>query len=167
MFLDSIAQVKKEFEEKPNMWLGSPFYWISILPSRRKGMIGEKILKQQAELEKISTKKAKSSDYDLLINNIKVEVKLSLLWEAGTYVFQQIRDQGYDVVACIALHPDGTSRLWVIPKAIMMEHCIPQHDPDGINNVLWLHIHANNIPEWMKTFEYSTVKDAFISIKKG
>ena len=111
------------------MWAGSPFEWIKGQASRRVGKIGEQLVSGYCASRDLDVNKASSSDYDRKIEGLRAEIKFTMLWEGGAFVFQQIRDQSYDVMVALGLFPFD-ARCWVIPKEVLMkrpEGISPQH----------------------------------------
>ena len=43
-----------------------------------------------------------------------------MLWQTGTYKFQQIRNQNYRFVVCLGISPHD-AHCWIIPKNVLME----------------------------------------------
>lgn len=91
-------------------YANSPFRVYKEMSSKKKGayferIVAEYLVKQGHKV----TKAVKTSDYDRLIDGrIKLEIKGSMLWGAGTnFRWQQIRtNQDYDVVCFLAMYPD-------------------------------------------------------------
>ena len=90
---DTLSQ---EYAAKRRDWEGSPFGWIREgVSSRQKGTIGEKIVERYLAGKGFDVARSPNSEADRLINGIRAEIKMSTLWENGTYTFQQLRDQNY------------------------------------------------------------------------
>ena len=90
--------IKDDFETKNNIWDGSPFNWILSLPSGSKGKLGKLLVLQWCALKGLAVDRSLDSEFDMLINGHRIEVKFSTLWKNGYYKFQQIRDQNYGMV---------------------------------------------------------------------
>ena len=101
-------------------WLGSPFAWIKTRPSRQVGSIGEQLVAGWFAAKGLDVLRTGDSDADRVIDGKRVEIKFSTLWESGDYVFQQIRNQRYDVALLLGLSPFAGS-CWVVPKAVLLE----------------------------------------------
>ena len=128
--------------------MGSPFEWIMTLPSRSKGAVGERIAAAFFSAAGYVVRKPTNSGHDRLINGHKVEVKMSSLWKGGGYTWQQIRDQDYEYCLLLGLAPQAAS-VWLMPKAVAVEHSVPQHGGSVGQDTRWLTVLATAIPPWM------------------
>jgi hypothetical protein len=152
--LNRLAELSTEVaadyvDETAADWEGSPFNWIRQLPSSRtKGKVGESLVKAWAVSEGIEVDPAKSSDHDMILDGTLIEVKFSLRWAGGTFVFQQIRDQDYEVAALLGLEPRA-ARLWFVPKAILREKATSQHGGQAGRDTKWLRFSAVDSPDWL------------------
>lgn len=137
-------------------WAGSPFAWIKTRPSRQVGKIGEQLVAGWAAAKGLDVTRTGDSDADRVINQHRIEIKFSTLWAGGNYVFQQIRDQRYDLALLLGLSP-ATASAWVIPKAVLMERPFrlgisAQHGGQAGRDTAWLQFPAIRPPEWMAEF---------------
>lgn len=119
--LASIAAGLESDYVRPNVspWDGSPFEWILRVSSRRRGAIGEKLVAGWCAAKDFDVLKPRNSDADRIINNVRVEIKMSTLWENGQYKFQQIRDQEYDFLFALGISPFD-AHAWLLPKFALM-----------------------------------------------
>jgi hypothetical protein len=145
--------MEKEYTDN-KMWVGSPFEWIHNKPPATKGSIGRKIVERISINAGIvvSKLKKKTADVDTVLNLIPTEVKMCMLWANGDIVFEQLRNQSYEVAALLALLPSGKSYLWIIPKDILLSHAKIQHDPKKGTDTWWLIFSSNAVPEWMSEY---------------
>lgn len=137
-------------------WAGSPFAWIKARPSRQVGKIGEQLVAGWAAAKGLDVTRAGDSDADRVINGHRVEIKFSTLWAGGNYVFQQIRDQQYDVALLLGVSP-FTASAWVVPKAVLMERPFrpglsAQHGGQAGRDTAWLQFSAGHPPDWLAEF---------------
>lgn len=133
-------------------WEGSPFAWILSRTSRQKGKIGEELVASWLTEAGFSVERSPDSEADRLINGKRVEIKLSTLWGNGTYVFQQLRDQNYDVIICIGLSPDA-AHAWVMKKSeIPFSELRHQHAGVNGSDTWWLPVNPAKIPEWLMPY---------------
>ena len=115
--LERLAQLSEEVaadyvDQSASEWETSPFAWIRELPSSRtKGKVGESLVKAWAKLEGIEVRPPTDSGHDCILDGVLVEVKFSLRWAGGEFVFQQIRDQSYEVAALLGIEPHSCSSL--------------------------------------------------------
>ncbi len=137
-------------------WAGSPFAWIKTRPSRQIGSIGEQLVAGWCAAKGLDVTRTGDSDADRVIAGRRVEIKFSTLWENGDYVFQQIRNQRYDVALLLGLSPLEAS-CWVVPKAVLRE--LPfrlglshQHGGQAGTDTIWLRFKAASPPAWLAEF---------------
>ena len=76
-----------EYLEENSIWKNSPFAWIKQRPSRTIGAIGEKIIASWLSMHDFSVSRSPDSDADRIVENKRVEIKFSTLWENGSYRF--------------------------------------------------------------------------------
>lgn len=138
-----------------SLWDGSPFEWILRLPSRRRGAIGEKLVAGWSAAKDFDVLKPLNSDADRIINNLRIEIKMSTLWENGQYKFQQIRDQEYDHLFALGISPFD-AHAWLIPKAALMsgprKGLTGQHTGAQGTDTSWLGFRASAPPEWLEPY---------------
>ena len=147
-FIEVSNALSAEYAERLQPWIESPFAWILTLPSRTKGAVGEKIVADWLSANGCSVSKPPHSGCDRVVNGTNIEIKLSTLWEGGSYVFQQLRDQDYSFVFCIGISPQDV-HAWVIPKAVAWDHSIPQHGGKEGKDTRWLSFQADSVPAWL------------------
>ena len=146
------AEVQLGFEDAAaDAWEASPFGWIRREPSRRKGAIGETLVKDWAAQEGLTVRPPTDTGHDCRLDGLLVEVKFSLLWGGGEFVFQQIRDQNYQVACLLGLEPQRV-RLWAVPKDVLWAHATGQHTGAAAQDTKWLRFTAAKPPEWLREF---------------
>ena len=95
-----------------NPYFDSPIKLFQDMSSKKKGAAFEKLVTEILIEKGYRVSKPKgSTDYDRLVNDIKVEIKGSLGWvtkgSISHYRFQQIREsQDYDIVMFVFFTPD-------------------------------------------------------------
>lgn len=136
---------------KEDPWAGSPFEWIMRLASRRRGKAGEVLVEAWLRRLGLDVGRPLSGDHDRVVNGRKVEIKFSTLWEQGDYVFQQLRDQDYELVVLLGISPTSAHG-WIVPKAEAIEHSVPQHGGARGSDTRWLRFRAADPPSWMAEF---------------
>ncbi len=137
-------------------WAGSPFAWIKTRPSRQVGAIGEQLVAGWCAARGLDVVRTGDSEADRVINGKRVEIKFSMLWASGEYVFQQIRDQRYDYALLLGLSPFSAS-CWVVPKAVLLEQSskpglTPQHGGRAGRDTWWLRFPARSPVEWLAPY---------------
>lgn len=152
---------------REDAWAGSPFAWIRAQSSRRRGKIGEQLLSALLAARDFTVGPARSSHADRIVNGKLVEVKFSTLWEAGTYTFQQIRDQRYDVMVCLGVSPFD-AHCWVMTKQILRRHVIGkmgQHSGERASETAWITIAPSEPFRWMRSCG-GTLRDALTLLRR-
>lgn len=130
-------------------WAESPYRWIRNLSSRKRGKAGELIIEQWLAELQMRVGRAGGSGADRTVNGHQVEIKTSTLWESGTLVWQQIRDQEYSHVVLLGIEPQRV-RVWCVPKDVLRGHAVPQHTGSSGTETLWLSVDAESVPSWME-----------------
>lgn len=154
--------------EGEDPWEGSPFEWIVRTgSSRRKGAIGEKLVAGWAAAKGLDVTRSPNSQADRVIEGHLVEIKFSTLWENGTYTFQQVREQAYNVLFCLGVSPFD-AHAWVVPKDVLREHVIGvtgQHTGASGQDTAWMkNVSAANPPVWLRPYG-GTLREAFAVLK--
>ncbi len=158
--------IRKDFVQDNVDWQGSPFEWVLNLPAGSKGKLGKQLVFQWCALKSLAVSHSPDSEADMLINGHRVEVKFSMLWKAGFYKFQQIRDQNYEYCICLGISPHE-AHCWVLSKPILLQYVIGhlgQHTGSSGKETAWLTIEPQNPPKWMLSFG-GTLEQAFIVLK--
>jgi hypothetical protein len=133
-------------------WAGSPFQWILQQPSSSKGKIGEQLVAGWCAAKGFDVVRSGDREADRIIEGHRVEIKLSTLWKASVYKFQQIRDQRYEYLLCLGLAPFEV-RAWLIPKSALLEHVIGQmgqHTGATGRDTAWLSVAASHPQRWLE-----------------
>lgn len=134
--------MQKEYAEENQQWHGSPFEWIKYRPSRSIGAIGEKIVSAWLSMHDFNVARSPDSEADRLVEGVRIEIKFSTLWKNGTYLFEQIRDQNYELAIFLGISPND-AHCWVVPKQTLVrlwkeEHKIaPQHGGRQGTDTAW------------------------------
>jgi len=129
-------------------WAGSPFEWLMRLPSRSRGRAGELIAESWLIGLGFEVRLPLNTGHDRIVSRRKVEIKFSTLWGSGEYVFQQLRDQDYELALMLGVSPT-IAHCWLVPKAEAFERAIPQHGGAAGRDTRWLRLRAASPPAWM------------------
>jgi len=156
--------LKAEYEGRKAAWKGSPFEWLLALPSRSVGAVAERLVHEWLTRRGFVVKKPKgSSDCDRLCSVqgnpkvVRLEIKFSTLWSQDHYVFQQIRDQNYEICFCLGISPQE-AHAWAVPKDIIWGNALGQHTGQQAQDTRWVHINPSNPPEWIQDYGGDLVK---------
>jgi len=137
--------------DSPWPWKGSPFEWMMRLASRRRGKAGELLAAAWMRTLGYRVEPPLSGDHDRLVNGRKVEIKMSTLWEGGTYVFQQLRDQDYECAFLLGISPT-IAHAWLLPKSVAFARSVPQHGGARGSDTRWLSFAASAPPDWLDEY---------------
>lgn len=148
------ASLEADYTQTDERWKGSPFGWIRTRPSRQKGAIGEKLVAGWLAARGFNITRAENTDADRIVENKAVEIKFSMLWESGSYTFQQLRDQQYDFAICLGISPFD-AHCWVLPKDDILRYwrdtgeLDSQHGGIAGSDTCWLTVNPGFVPDWL------------------
>ena len=170
--VEIVGKLKPNYFDNAAEWEGSPFQWVKggITPGQ-KGKVGEDIVEKFLTHQGFCVLPCEGKGADRIVNGKKVEIKLSTLWEAtphnqaGSYRFQQIRNQDYDILLCLGISPHA-AHAWVVCKSQINEGDLstesktegswgqfgPQHGGQGGGgNTWWLTLsNPPSAPFWLR-----------------
>jgi hypothetical protein len=143
-----------------NIWEGSEFEWIKKLSTCEKGNVGEKIINSYYILKQKDICKRSSVENDTVINNKKIEVKLSCLNGTGCFKWLQIRlDDDFDYLFLISVYPNEI-KTYKFSKDYLLDlekDNIIKNQHGGKRNkdfrIKYLSIHKDRLPYWFTTCE--------------
>jgi hypothetical protein len=131
-------------------WAASPLNWIRQVPSsHKKGKIGESLVTEWARGAGFDVGPRLHRGHDCVIQGLKVEVKLSLRWNNGTFTFLGLRDFDYDVAALLAIAPTE-AYLWIVPKQILLANVFSQRRGASGRGSQWFKFPTDRPPEWLR-----------------
>ena len=145
-----------DYDNDDLSWSGSPFAWIKFRPSsKQRGTIGEQLIAGFFAAKDFDVTRCPDSEADRIINGIRVEIKFSTLWEAGSYKFQQLRDHHYDVGIWLGVSPFN-AHCWVVPKSVIMHRWSTgeiktQHGGRAGSDTAWLTVDPTIVPQWLSS----------------
>ena len=145
------AQVQMGRADHTDPWAGSPFEWLMRLPSRSRGRAGELIAEAWLTGLGFQVRRPTNSGHDRIVAARKVEIKFSTLWGAGDYVFQQLRDQDYELALLLGISPT-LAHCWAVPKAVAFDKAVPQHGGALGRDTRWLRFRVSSPPGWMSDY---------------
>lgn len=147
--------LKGEYLQDISEWEGSPFGWVKSRPSRQRGKIGEQIVSAWLRERGFRVEGSPDQEADRIVNGRRVEIKFSTRWKGGHYVFQQLRDQNYEIVVCLGLSPVD-AHCWVIRKQTIMakwgadDGIHTQHGGRRGSDTAWLSVDPTDPPAWLR-----------------
>jgi hypothetical protein len=131
-------------------WDEGPFGWIRRAPSSSKrGRIGEALVRSWACGEGLRVDEPEHRGYDCAIEGLRVEVKTSLRWNSGRFVFLQLRDFSYEAIALLAVEPTEV-HLWIVPKRVMWECARRQKRGVSHHGSKWVSFIVGETPDWLR-----------------
>lgn len=146
-----------DYESDDVAWRGSPFNWIRARPSRQKGTIGENLVAGYVASKGFNVARSPDSQADRVIEGKRAEIKFSMLWASGTYTFQQLRDQRYEIAICLGISPFD-AHLWVVEKAEIMRRwelsdgVVSQHGGNEGTDTAWLTVDPTAPHSWLRPY---------------
>jgi len=159
--------VSADYAQAGEPWMGSPFAWIRLHSSRRRGKIGEQLVSGFLAAKGFGVGPASGSSADRLVNGCRVEIKFSTLWETGVYKFQQIRDQDYQVLICLGVSPFD-AHCWAILKTALVRPLAGfagQHTGSAGKDTAWLSVNPATGHDWLSPYG-GRLRDGIASLKK-
>jgi len=159
--------VSADYAQAGESWVGSPFAWIKLHSSRRRGKIHEQLVSGFLAAKGFDVARVTGSSADRLVNGCRVEIKFSTLWETGVYKFQQIRDQDYKIMLCLGVSPFD-AHCWAIPKAALVRPLAGfagQHTGGAGKDTAWLSINPAACHGWLAPYG-GRLRDGIASLKK-
>ena len=140
-FLEAQSVALQAQYPRPRYWPGSPFAWLLELSSGSRGAIARNLVQGwAADLGLTATQETHNNQRYVVVDGLRIQVKMSTLWENGTYRFQQIRDQPYDYLFCLGISPNDV-HAWLIPKDDLLMHLRGdhgQHTGAGARETYWI-----------------------------
>ena len=153
-------------------WKDSLFENLKNLSSRAKGAKGEHLVAEAMSAlghhspfkkdGKPYKPKGSGTDFDLFINRLKIEVKLSTAWDEtpSKFKWQQLRSmQDYDRVVFVGVNPNQFDMWWCtkkdLEKHIFNKSEYRQHaGKDGDQDLYWISTEGStNIPSWFRPIQ--------------
>lgn len=112
--LDLLVEIIHEHSPE-DIWRDSPLIGYRLLGNTNRGEIGEEFVRRFLTAHGIAVGNgSRTSQTDLLIEDLKFEVKTASLGAAGTFQFNHVRlDRAYDLLLCIGICPrDVVFNMW-------------------------------------------------------
>ena len=160
--------IEQDYQDVDTDWERSPFAWIKTLASRRAGAVFESLVAGWCAAKGLDVIRSPDSDADRVISGLRTEIKGSTLWRNGSYKFQQLRDQDYNLVVCLGISPFD-AHCWVIEKAVVMSLwndgvIRSQHGGATGSDTAWITVNPANPPAWLLPYG-GTLRAGFARIQ--
>ena len=159
-------------EEDTSFWDDSKFEKLKIMSSRKKGAQSERLTADIMEglgcdvprdKKGRNKKPYNSSEFDLFIDGIRIEVKMSTAWDntLNKFTWQQLRDQDYQRAIFLGINPNDLD-MWWCTKDDLISHIFGRDEhrqhagKDGGQELYWIHTSGGNtadVPSFFKTME--------------
>ncbi len=110
---DSLASY---FKPRHNPYKDTIFENYYLLNNKTKGTVGEKFAQEASALLNRKTKKRTSPGHDIIIDDIKTEVKVSLATNgvSDKFTFNHMAtSKDYDRILLVGLNPEHTYMVWI------------------------------------------------------
>lgn len=141
---DISAATQQQFNDPDQeAWAISPYGWVKRVATVSRGKAATALLHSLLTKAGLPVAARTSTEHDLLVNGHRTRVKLSTLWAAGEYTFQQIRPGDYDVLVLLGLSPQR-AHLWVVPKNEALARI-----ETARGDTAWLTFTPNRPPDWL------------------
>lgn len=172
--LAGISQaLQGDYRTASHEWQGSPFQWITqIRSSRQRGVIGEKLVAGWLAARGFNVTRSGDSEADRVIEDKRIEIKFSTRWSNGSYVFQQLRDQDYELAICLGVSPFD-AHCWIVPKSDIMQLWKKkrlirnQHRGRRGDDTGWFRVPVDDVPAWLCNPKYGGTLSKSISVLSG
>ena len=162
MLAATASYLQTEIEEQSDFWKNSPFEWVLLLSSAKKGKLARRLVDSWCMSKDLPLDRSKSSSHYLTINGNRIAIKMSTRWTDGKYKFQQIRDNGYDYVICLGISPRDI-HCWVFKREYAIKNATPQHK--GAKGAeYWIAINPDKPSDWVKDLG-GTLDQAYVVLK--
>jgi hypothetical protein len=161
---------KEVIEKNQNsVWVGSIFEHHKGLSSKAKGSWGERLACDILEglganvprRKNGKNKKPQGSgtDFDIYVDNKKIEVKTSFAWDEteDSFTWQQIRDQEYEYILFVGVNPNEC-KAWFATKNDLIKNIFGRNEyrqhagKDGEQDLYWIQT-KGDILDWFIPIE--------------
>lgn len=159
MLAATASYLQKDLEEQSDLWKNSPFEWMLELSAAKKGKLARRLVASWCQSKGLSVDfEQDKGQVFIIVNGKKAVVKMSTRWADGKYKFQQIRDNGYDIVICIGISP-FEAHCWVFERQYIIKYATPQHKSE-----YWIAINPSKPEDWAKNCG-GTLDQAYLVLK--
>jgi hypothetical protein len=141
-----LMDVKKEYPLNKTIFTDTKYEWIKNQSNVKKGKVGEDII-----MKYLNANKSGKYEYDLTLDNKKIEVKLSCLNESGFFKWLNIRVcDDYTHLSLVAVEPNIVN-LYLIPKDEVKYLKNLALGERGDSDIKYLGLKPNN--EWLNEYK--------------
>lgn len=152
---DFATALEAQYRARMPDWHGSPFSWITNCPPARRGSVGKQLISNLLENQEFLISPCRGRGADRIVNGSRMAMKFSMMWEGERYVFQQIRDENYDLMFCLGVCPHE-AHAWVFAKDFLLENrgglegFTFQHRGQRGRDTAWIHVDPSNPQPWLR-----------------
>ena len=134
-----------------DLWKISPIGWVRSMPPGSKGKLGKDLVSYLCSSEGLDVEKGgRSPKPDFFIEDCPVVVRMSTLWEANEYRFQQFkREQVFEYAICLGISPMEV-HCWVIDRDTLETNATGQHGGQRAIDTFWLKVIPAEIDPWLE-----------------
>ncbi|MDA7968861.1 MAG: site-specific DNA-methyltransferase [Gammaproteobacteria bacterium] len=117
-----LVQIAQQLEQQQQtkktqrVWENSPFAWMVDIKPAAKGKMGKEMVKKLLFDHGLPVASGTGTGADFFVDQHRVRVKFSTLWEGDSYAFQQIRNENFDILFCFGISPTN-AHAWVCKKS--------------------------------------------------
>ena len=129
-------------------WSGSPFKWIKSHEAGTKGLIGVRLLSCLCAVHDISFSYSEGNQSDKRVGGKLAEIKFATLSRKGSYIFNQIRNQEYEVLICLGVSPNS-AHCWVVPKKVALQNASGQHGGRSATETFQIQVNPSRVKQWL------------------
>lgn len=129
----------------------------TVSSSLKRGKIGEELVIAWARSVDLDVRPRSTRGHDCVIEDVRIEVKTSLRWNNGRYVFLGLKDFDYDAVALLGLAP-AKFGLWIVPKHLLLQRAQDQLRGAEGRGSKWISFQSGNPPDWISRWGGSFAK---------
>ena len=156
LLVNKATSLEGKYPTVDDEWKGSHFSWIKTRPSRQRGKIGEQLVAGWLAARGFNVTRSPDSDADRLVENKRVEIKFSTLWKNGSYKFQQLRNQNYEIAVCLGV-TSFDAHCWVLEKSEILHqwhetgNIKSQHGGARGTDTAWIAADPEAPPAWLRS----------------
>ena len=144
-FFDNEAdKSSQDYKKNGEQWIHSRYGWMRVLSSATRGKLGRQLA--WGLIDRVLSCQVEGNRWGLVVNNKRISVKTSMLWEKGNYKFEQLKktqgEHEVDFFFLLGISPNNV-HVWVVASRYY-EKFKKQHGEDS----RWFGIDPQNPEAW-------------------